>query len=749
MRAAFSIVFFLVIIFLVICAVIAAHSKRGSSRQVSRLLLALIPPVIGNLIIVYSGNKTIALAGCYIYFLGMDVIMITLAAFTMDYCKLTKHRKQVGWFLGIPILIDIVQYALNPIFHNAFKVAPVIVDGYAYYKLVPLAGQIYHRVLDYAIFFSVLIIFAVKAKKASKIYSERYTGILASMIIVGGWQTFYIFTRSAIDRSMIGYGVFGFLVFYFTCLYRPVKLLDSMLANIASEMPDAVFLYDNAEECIWANEQGAALLDLAPGGDDFKEVGKRLPEKFGQIPVEGDWVAERILGRGEDTRYYTLDHHAVGRDGSFLLIHDSTEEKQELRTKIYNSTHDAITGVYTREHLYEWIRDELKMHPGERYCIIHLDVDDFKLANDIFGTEFGDRILVAIADWIRGSFGSRARYGRLFGDKFGICLPEEDLDTEKLEQDLSVFTVEQDQIRYALSVRIGIYRISDPELEVSVMFDRAHMALQTIKDNVHQHIAYYDEEIRRKALWERNISIEVQKAIEGREICPYLQALVDREGKIVGAEALVRWFHSEKGFLLPGLFLPVLEKNGLISRVDRYMWRSACEILSRWDNDLFISVNISPKDFYFMDVAAKLKGLVEEFGISPKRLRLEITETVMMSDIENRMKILNELREYGFIIEMDDFGSGYSSLNLLKDMPVDVIKIDMAFLRESRANKRTETILRSIIHMSEELGMVSLTEGVETEAQYKALSDMGCRMFQGFYFTKPMPVADFEREWVA
>ena len=222
---------------------------------------------------------------------------------------------------------------------------------------------------------------------------------------------------------------------------------------------------------------------------------------------------------------------------------------------------------------------------------------------------------------------------------------------------------------------------------------------------------------------------------------------MDDSGKVVGAEALARWNHPDRGFLSPASFIPYFEKNGLIVEVDKHMWRSACEILSRWeqiDKEMFISVNISPKDFYFMDVKEEIHNLVEEYGIEPKRLRIEITETVMMNDIDERIKILNELRSEGFIVEMDDFGSGYSSLNLLKDMPVDVLKIDMKFLGRSQDSGKAQTILRNIISLSDDLGISSLTEGVETKDQYHMLADMKCKMFQGYYFAKPMPVDQFE-----
>ena len=260
--------------------------------------------------------------------------------------------------------------------------------------------------------------------------------------------------------------------------------------------------------------------------------------------------------------------------------------------------------------------------------------------------------------------------------------------------------------------------------------------------------AYYDKEIREKLLWNQNISSQLGEAIRTREVRPYLQPIADREGHIVGAEALARWIHPEHGFMSPALFIPVFEKNGMIAEVDKYIWRCACEILAQWKKEkrnLFISVNISPKDFYFIDVITEIQNLVKEFHISPEFLRIEITETAMMNEAENRMQILENFRKAGFIVEMDDFGSGYSSLNMLKDMPVDVLKIDMKFLGKTGDKNRANTIVKNIIHLSEELGISALTEGVETKEQYEVLSLMGCSLFQGYYFSKPLPQEEFEK----
>ena len=274
--------------------------------------------------------------------------------------------------------------------------------------------------------------------------------------------------------------------------------------------------------------------------------------------------------------------------------------------------------------------------------------------------------------------------------------------------------------------------------------------MTTSSINYHDIIVYYDDKLRNEIIHNQLITNQLKNAIETRQIRPYLQPIVDSRGMLEGAEALVRWIHPDEGFMNPGMFIPVFERNGLIAEVDRHMWRCACEILANWKErgiEAFISINISPKDFYYMDVVTTLKSLVEEHGIDPVKLRVEITETVMMSDSMDILKTVDELRASGFIVEMDDFGSGFSSLNLLKDMNIDVIKIDMKFLKDSERNMKSGIIIKNIINMSEELNIATLTEGVETAKQFEILYAMGCKLYQGYYFSKPVPLEDFEKQW--
>lgn len=754
MRIGFSIIFALLIAVQIFCAVRSFRSHKVMGTSVGLLSLSLIPPMIGNLMIIVSSMHWLSLFGCYVYFVGMDLVMLALVRFTDDYCSGLIKGKVKNIIMYIAIVFDSIQLMLNSVFGHAFDLEVIQVQGFPYYRLIPLWGQMVHRAIDYSIFFIVIMIFLLATIRSPKISRERYSVILIAMMLVGFWQTFYIVSRTPVDRSMVGYGVFGILVFYLSIRYRPLRLLDKMLSNIASGMNEALFVYGPFGRCIWANDTGLRLLDLKE--EDLENVSDRLQNMFGQRKFTNkDWSDNRVVGSGDDARFYYMENHFVSEDskhlaGSYLLIRDNTEERRKVLRDIYNSTHDIMTGLYTKQYMFECIRKVLDSDNDTDFTAIFVDVKNFKIVNDVFGSEFGDKALRQLADWLRSIMDGKCVYGRLAGDTFGAFMPTEQFNSirEKIENDLNSFIVSEGNAEHRLLIHLGVYDISERDIDVSVMFDRAHLALSTLKESYKLHIAAYDNKLRDKVLWDQRITAELSEAIATRQIRPYLQPITDRSGKVVGAEALARWIHPTHGFMSPAMFIPILEKNGLIVEVDRHIWRCACEILSDWkkcNSDLFISVNISPKDFYYIDVVSEMMELVKEYDLEPEKLRIEITETVMMTNVNEKFRMLDMLRNAGFIVEMDDFGSGYSSLNLLKDMPVDVLKLDMKFLSSSDSEEcRAQTIIRNIIRLSDELHIVSLTEGIETVQQYDQLSKMGCMLFQGYYFAKPMPREDFE-----
>ena len=432
-------------------------------------------------------------------------------------------------------------------------------------------------------------------------------------------------------------------------------------------------------------------------------------------------------------------------DGSFLVIKDDTERHNAIEAEIYNSTHDSLTGLYNMSYLYSKIKNELVSSDKKYYAII-INFKNIKLINENFGRAFGDVVLIRMSDWLKTNIKSGV-YGRLVGDTFGICMPQDDFDEDFFLKELGNFIIRFKNMEHRSNIHIGVYDIKDKNIDVSVMFDRAHLAIVEIEENYKTVIKYYNEHLKKELLEEQRLVDDFPGALDSNQIVPYLQPIANKDGKIVGAEALARWIHSDLGFLPPDKFIPVFEKNGMITDLDEHIWRQVCKILSDWKTtnpDWFISINISPKDFFFTDVVSDIKAMVKEYDIDPGKLRIEITETAMMTDSEDRIRILNDIRSAGFIVEMDDFGSGYSSLNMLKDMPVDVLKLDMKFLSEEN-NDKSEKIIKNIINLANELDIIPLTEGLETEGQFNQLASMGCVLFQGYHFAKPMTVEDFEK----
>ena len=284
------------------------------------------------------------------------------------------------------------------------------------------------------------------------------------------------------------------------------------------------------------------------------------------------------------------------------------------------------------------------------------------------------------------------------------------------------------------------------------MCDRAFMAVKTIKGNLQKKIAYYNVELRKNLIYDQQVTGEFPVALENNQFEMYLQPQVKNDGNVYGAEALVRWNHPKNSIVYPNSFISILEKKGLIINLDKYIWECAAKKLKQWkDNgieDMYISVNISPIDFIYTDIYQTFVNLVKKYDINPQSLKLEITESAILMNLEKQLVLINKLRSFGFQIEMDDFGSGYSSLNMLKDIPFDILKIDMAFLQATKNPERSIQILHSIIKLSKRLNMPVITEGVETKEQVEFLKDMGTDYYQGFYFARPMKVQDFESKYI-
>ena len=744
----YSVLFIVLLLVQIVCSILSFKSKKSIGNYVGRLNIAIMIQIIGNLIVLRASHEAVSEIGYYTSYIGMIFILCTMIQFTVKYCKGIEPERQHSKYYLMYVIggFDLFQLLLGTILHHVFKIEKIVLPNKeVFYMNTSEVGLIFHRVLMFIILTCIIITYIICTIKASKLYKEKYVTILVVLIVTGIAEALFIYSQQPIDKSIIITSVAGAIVFYLSIVYQPLKLLDTLLANIISDMDDAVFAFDNTRKCLWANENGFKLLDIEQGR--LYLIKNAFVEKFGDLSDKSDrWsgLVER------DGFHYIIEKKAVKTnskllDGYYVVIKDDTERFKTLEKERYESTHDQLTGLYNIQYLYTYIEHALST-TNDNYSIIYINIKNFKIVNDIFGRKFGDNVLKQFGQWLQDKFKNTGVCGRLMGDTFGIFIKQCNYNEVSFLNDLSEFTIQGKNIKHSISVHIGVYEITDKFVDIATMFDRAHLALSSIESNYKTDVKHYDDNLRNVTIKEQQYTSNISDAISNNEIKPYLQPIVNNENCVVGAEALVRWDHPEFGLLSPSDFVTIFEKNGLIADIDKYIWKCACETLYKWKNtqfkDLFLSINISPIDFYFIDVITELKNLLSTYELDPTKLRIEITESTMMSNSEEKMNLLKELRALGFIIEMDDFGSGYSSLNLLKDMPVDILKIDMQFL--SNDSKRANIIIKNIVRLARDLKIVPLIEGVETQEQFDMLKAMGVLLFQGYYFNKPLSVDEFE-----
>lgn len=428
------------------------------------------------------------------------------------------------------------------------------------------------------------------------------------------------------------------------------------------------------------------------------------------------------------------------------LINLSSLQKTAAMVSLFQT--DRLTGLFSKEYFYQRVRETLAQNPDKHFDLICSNIENFKLINDAFGTLAADRLLCSFADLLQKRIKGRGICGRLNADRFA-CLVERQRDytSSLFQEDLERINA-MSEIKNIV-VRWGIYPVLGNPAPVEQMCDRALLTAQSIKGQYGVYHAVYDDTLRRQLQRHQQITDTMETALEEKQFQIYLQPKYRvNDGALIGAEALVRWIHPEWGLQPPSEFIPLFEKNGFITKLDQYVWDSACRLLREWDSrglpPISISVNVSRADIFHANLAEVLLEIVDRNGVRPERLHLEITESAYAEALDRIIETTGRLQSFGFVIEMDDFGSGYSSLNLLSKLPVDILKLDMRFLQNEIKKSGNEGIIRFIMQLAHHMKLGVVAEGVETEEQLDYLRSIDCDCVQGYYFARPMPVREFE-----
>jgi len=523
----------------------------------------------------------------------------------------------------------------------------------------------------------------------------------------------------------------------------------TVLANILKGEYETLQAADGAEALEVIRQQTSALsailLDLImPGMDGYaflEALGREFPRAgIPVIVVTGDTGAEvRALDLGA-TDFLGKPY----RPRVILARLKNILQLRENAARLHRVERDSLTGLYNQEGFYQRVETLLHREPEMEVDIVAVDVSNFKLVNALYGVNVGDEVLRQTARRLQKHFGCDI-LARRTADQFLMAFPGGGISGEELWRQIREWT---NPLGLSLPVRLGICAARGTAVPVSILCDNAKIAADSIWNRYDCHWVLYDDAVRTRLETEQQLADDLETGLRTGQLEAWYQPKCDpATGKVVGAEALVRWNHPTRGSLSPDAFVPLFERNHLILKLDRFMWERTCRDLAAWQQAghpaVPVSVNVSRVDVYQRDLAEQLGELLDRLGIPRNMLPLEITESAYCDDPAQLNDTIRRLRQAGFLVEMDDFGSGWSSLNALTELPVDGVKLDRKFLRDLET-ERGERFVRHLVEMIGDLGIPMTAEGVESARQASFLRELGCRSAQGLYYAPPMPRERFE-----
>ena len=490
MKMTYTLLYSGLIIALFACIYFSKRSSKPARGAVAWINASLIIPIFGNLVIILCDIRPLVLIGQYMYFLGIDLLLLALVHFTNTYCTGIGDGTQKPTVMYAALAVDAFQMLLNPFFGHAFSLDKIDDNGDISYQLVSHFGLTIHRIIGYAVLSCVILIFFIASVKTPKIHRERYTVLLTLLILIWFMQAYYIFTGSDFVRPVIGYGFFGLVIFYFAIIYRPLRLLDQMLSNIVSDLSDAFYVFDSTGKCIWANEQGCALVDFS--GTNYEDIGSKLTELFGTPENITGPVFKKAIGEGDDMRFYSLEEKQVkgenGKNsGSYLRIQDVTEEEREIKVRdeqigqiSQEAYRDALTGVGSKAAYIKKV-SELNAGLENGLCeiaIVMIDLNDLKQINDLYGHKSGDTYIKGCCKMICETFKFSPVF-RIGGDEFVAILMGRDFDAREQSVQALRNAFDKSSARTDLepclrcSASVGISEYTDGDSSLEAVFKRA------------------------------------------------------------------------------------------------------------------------------------------------------------------------------------------------------------------------------------------------------------------------------------
>lgn len=745
--------------FSVASAIYLLHFVRtiSKARTDAKEPTILVICTISAMLLVYSlflmsefYNKALILFCVY----KVCAIWTYYLAFSFNHA-FTNTTKKLGFikeFYFILCFIDSVLLLANARVNVIFDLKQAFTNaGFFYWGIEYTSKFGFHKLVCAILSFSSLALLISSIVKAPSYNKVKYVTILTSesLVLIAN----YVFNSLNLPLNISLLMLVASSIFIANYVNKDFSapVLIGPLSAITESINDIIFCYDSSENLIYANS--AAKNVFKKSNDNLENFAKEFRQNFlKNRPSE----LSLKLDNGEE-RYYITEYKdffiSNSNIGSYLRLQDKTKETLESRRKNYIATHDLLTGLFNRSGFFKKMQEALYQNTFKNPILICTNIKDFKLINTIYSEQVGDSVLQNQTEVMKRLPGhKKSIIGRIADDKFAILMEKQDFDKDIFEEVFNEVSCIIEKTLYNIQIVAGIYEIYDKKDTVQSIYDKAKISLDAIKDSDNQIFSFYNPSMMEKMLKEKDIVNDFEKSLNEKQFSIQLQPVMDKEGNVLGAESVVRWNNPKYEDLTPSSFLDVLERTSLIYKLDVYVWELVAKKLHEWKKrgftDRFISVNVSSKDKFFIDIIKTFSELIKKYDISPQNFKVEIRETAMLENPEKTIAIFSQLKKLGIKVYIDNFGTGFSSLNVLKDFIADGIKMDTSFLSESKVSGKNKIILQTMISMSSDLGMEFIAKGVESENQMLALSKMDCKLFQGFYFSKPLPVKTYEAKYL-
>ena len=773
-----------------------ANRRIPLAKKARDMLIAAFFTVLPNIILSLISTEWVNVDKAAVilfdwYFIAIDITLFLLLYFNVEYShpnsiasqnfitalffffrddirSITKREKQkTSWFeKGMIILFFLIVVDVCNLISNIWTGKVFIAERFyfnggiflpdVYFRTTTATTYDLHLTLCYLMVVLNIVCLLAKAITSSSIYKIKYLMSILQISLIVLINGFYILFALPVDFSVLLYGFVCVSMSYFAFSYIPALLQQVTLKRLMQDMDNGIAVLDTDDQCIYANDYIRNIYHIGKNQNPTEVIAPIIHRISGGMPISKMEPKEETIHRIENGKeiFYKMNFSRIETKdkryiGSYLMMMDTTEENNREKLERFRSTHDSLTGLYNKHYFYEKVADMLEANPDEKYFIVCCDVGKFKLINEFNGIAVGDKILKSFAEALKEKTVVGEIYGRIDNDRFAILIPKDRLNLQIFIDETQRIFKETINLSILPTCYFGVYEIEDIDMRVSFMCDRAFIAIDTIKGQYGKQVAWYDSKLRDSALREQELVYQLPEAISTGQIKIYLQPQSTIEGKAVGAEALVRWEHPDEGVVSPSEFIPIFEKNGMITKIDRYVWRLVFQKLFEWKtagrDDFYISVNISPKDFYLMSIINEFNELLKEFDIDPKNLHIELSEDVMMVDLERQIRLIEQLHKIGFTIEIGDFGAGNTSLKILRECNIDILKVDIGFMQNTNSPRNAHIIMKELITMAKNLGIKILAKGIEAKDQMDLLHEEGCDLFQGYYFSKPIDTKSFER----